>query len=95
MGPTDSSVEVEFEDFHLEEAVNFCDDYIHVYEGFFVSVSESIKHLLKSDSIMNPFLSKLERVQIASIHLDQMELLIMNLKITIAIFLKFRWLIEH
>ena len=40
MGPTDSSVEVQFEDFHLEEAVNFfCDDYVNVYEGFFVRVS--------------------------------------------------------
>ena len=40
MGPTDSSVEVQFEDFHLEEAVNFfCDDYVGVYEGSFVRVS--------------------------------------------------------
>ena len=40
VGPTDSSVEVQFEDFHLEEAVNFfCDDYVNVYEGSFVRVS--------------------------------------------------------
>ena len=44
---------------------------------------------------MNLFLTKLERVQIASLHLDQLEIVIMNMKIAIVISLKFKWLIEH